>query len=237
MVALSSPNSLIAQQTGTIRGTVQSSITGEPLSGVVVTLIQTGVEIRTDEDGQFLLRQVGAGSARLRLDFPPNFVTSIEDIAVRPGVTTRVFMEMTPVAVVLDELRVRGRPAPSDADVRRFTPAEARAVSGGGTAVDLLTASFSGIQVTRGSGQAGSGTRILIRGINSLNLPGDPLVFVDGVRVGQSLISQGSEASYVVGFLDMIQADQVSRIEILKGPSATKFGVGSSNGVILIYTR
>jgi outer membrane cobalamin receptor len=121
--------------------------------------------------------------------------------------------------------------------VKVFLPGEAREITGGGTAVDLLVASFSGIQVTRGSGQAGAGSRILIRGTNSLQMAGDPLVFMDGVKVNSVVASEGSEAHYVIGFLDLIPADAVSRIEVLKGPSATRFGVGSSNGVILIFTR
>jgi outer membrane receptor for ferrienterochelin and colicin len=61
---------------------------------------------------------------------------------------------------------------------------------------------------------------------------------VDGVRVGKGAVSTGGgEANYIVGFLDMIPADIVARVEILKGPSASRFGVGSSNGVILVYTR
>ncbi len=102
---------------------------------------------------------------------------------------------------------------------------------------ELSEIAFSGIHVVRGSGQVGAGSRILIRGVNSLELPGDPLVFVDGIRVNTRVASGQSEAPFVVGILDLIPADAVSRIEVLKGPSATRFGVGSSNGVILVFTR
>ncbi len=228
---------LDAQQTGSIRGTVQSSVTSEPLEGVRIILVATGSEALSDKDGEFLLPDVPAGEARIRLELPPDYVASIEQVPVRPGVTTRVTFEMTPEAVVLDELMVRGRPSPSDAIVKVYREGEARELTGGGTAADLLSYSFSGIQVTRGSGQAGSGSRILIRGINSLTDPGEPLVFIDGVRVGTPLAGQSGEVDNVLGILDMIPADLVSRIEVLKGPSATRFGVGSSNGVILIFTR
>ena len=103
--------------------------------------------------------------------------------------------------------------------------------------MDLLAYSFSGIQVTRGSGAPGSGSRILIRGVNSLTRPGDPLVFLDGVRMNAVSSPTGSEAGHVLNVLDMIPADIITRIEILKGPAATRFGVGGSDGVILIFTR
>lgn len=225
------------QESGVIRGTVRSSITGEVLSGVKISLEGGDLETRSGAEGQFTLEGVPAGEAHLRLESPPEFVASIEQVTVRPGVATRVTLEMVPEAFILEELRVTARPAAHDAVVRTFRPGEASTLTGGGSAVDLIAASFSGVQVSRGSGAAGSGSRILIRGINSLTAPGDPLVFMDGVRMGDVSSPQGAEAAYVINVLDMIPADIISRIEILKGPSASRYGVGSSNGVILIFTR
>jgi len=204
---------LAAQQTGTIRGTVISSATSQPLADVVVIVQDTGSEVRTDENGEFVLEGVPSGEVRIRLELLPEYVASIEQVPVRPGVITRISFEMTPEAVLLDELLVRGRPAASDAEVRFFRPGEARNLIGAGTAVDLISYSFAGVQVTRGSGQAGSGSRILIRGTNSLTRPGDPLIYVDGVRVGEGAVSTGGgEANYVLGFLDMIPAEMIARI-------------------------
>lgn len=226
-----------AQQTGTIHGRVESSVTRVGLEGVRVSVQGSDERARSGEGGEFRLQDVAAGAVYLTLEFPPEYVTTIEQVIVRPGVTVRALFQMEPVAAVLDELLVRGRPANSDALVKVFAPGEARGASAGGTATDLLVGSFSGIQVMRSSGQAGTGSRILIRGTNSLTVAGDPLVFVDGVRVGNMVATGGSEASSVLGFLDLIPADAVTRIEVLKGPSATRFGIGSSNGVILIFTR
>jgi TonB-dependent SusC/RagA subfamily outer membrane receptor len=49
--------------------------------------------------------------------------------------------------------------------------------------------------------------------------------------------SESSEAQHVVNTLDMIPASAIERIEVLRGPAATRFGIGASNGVILIWTR
>jgi outer membrane receptor protein involved in Fe transport len=231
------PSPALSQQTGAIRGRVESSDTHEALVGVKVSVQGGDLTAVSGEDGEFRLGGVSSGATYLTFEFPPRFVTSIEQVRVRPGITVRALFEMEPMAVVLDELLVRGRPATSDALVKVFAPGEARERTGGGTVVDLLAASFSGIQVIRGSGQAGAGSRVLIRGTNSLQMAQDPLVFVDGFKVTDVLASEQSEAHYVISFLDLIPADAVSRIEVLKGPSATRFGIGSSNGVILIFTR
>jgi len=205
--------------------------------GARVFLEDAGLEAFTGEDGRFVITGVPAGEVRIRVEHDPDFVTTTEQVPVRPGVTTRVSVQLTPRAVFLDELLVRGRPAPSDAQVRTFREGEAREITGGGTAVDLLAATFSAVQVSRGSGQVGAGTSILIRGTNSLNMSEEPLVYLDGVRVGVRSGAVSGETTMVLSFLDQIPADLVARIEVLKGPAATKYGVGSSNGVILIYTR
>ena len=227
----------MAQQTGAIRGRVQSSLTHEALAGVRVSVRGADLEAISGEDGEFRLSGVVSGAVHLTLELPPDFVTTIEEIVVRPGITVRALFEMEPMAVILDELLVRSRPAPSDAQVRTFAEGEATELTGGGTVVDLLSASFSGIQVIRGTGQAGAGSRILIRGINSLTVAGDPLVYMDGIRVNNQISDAPSAAGNILGFLDMIPANAVVRLEVLKGPSATRYGVGSSNGVILIFMR
>lgn len=235
-IAVSAPT-LPAQSVGTIRGVVRSAATGEALAGVRVLVEEPGLETLTDPNGAFVLSNVPAGPVQLRLEYSPEYVTTTEQVPVRSGVVTRVSLELQPQAVLLDELFVRRRPAPSDALVREFKEGEAREITGGGTAVDLLVASFSAVQVSRVSGQVGAGSSILIRGTNSLMLSGEPLVYLDGVRIGSPSRPGSPEANMILNFLDQIPADMVARIELLKGPSATKFGVGSSNGVILIYTR
>lgn len=225
------------QETWTIRGRVESSVTREALAGVRVTVQGEELEAISAENGEFVLSGVSSGALHLSLELPPDFVTTIEEVEVRPGITIRALFQMEPVSVILEELLVRRRPAPSDALVRTYAAGEARDITGGGTAVDLLAASFAGVQVVRGTGQAGAGSRILIRGVNSLILPGDPLVYLDGIRVNDRLADARSEAGVVLGFLDSIPADAIIRIELLKGPSATHYGIGSSNGVILLYTR
>ena len=215
---------------------MESSITNEPLSGVRVSLEDGTMEARTGEDGKFILIGVPAGVTRLKLELPPDFVTSTEQVTVRPGVAIRALFQLVPLVVVMEEFLVRGRPAPSDAVVTSFRGDEARQLVGGVSAVDLLAAIFPGIQVLRGSG-AGSRSRLLIRGVNSISIPGDPLVYLDGFRVSDAVGEESSRADETLGVLDMIPADMIERIEVLKGPSATKFGVGSSNGVILFFTR
>ena len=73
---------------------------------------------------------------------------------------------------------------------------------------------------------ARGGYRIRIRGMNSHNANGDPLIVVDGVPASD------------VGALATIQPQDVERIDVLKDAgSAAIYGSRGANGVILITTR
>ena len=76
---------------------------------------------------------------------------------------------------------------------------------------DMIQGKVPGVQV--------SGTKITIRGVNSINLSTDPLFVVDGV---------------VVNTIDNISPRQVKSISVLKGSDASIYGSRGAGGVILI---
>ncbi|MBR0052520.1 MAG: TonB-dependent receptor plug domain-containing protein [Bacteroidales bacterium] len=80
---------------------------------------------------------------------------------------------------------------------------------------DYLRGRVSGVQVT-------SDNRILIRGINSINLSTDPLIILDGAEITD---------------LSVINPNDVESVTVLKDGSASIYGVRGANGVIIITTR
>lgn len=85
----------------------------------------------------------------------------------------------------------------------------------------LLAGRIAGLTVTNKSGDFTSGTKMRIRGPNSISGNNNPLTVVDGV-IGKSMGS----------------IYDVKSIEILKDASATAiYGEAASNGVILITTK
>jgi len=192
---------------------------------------------RTGVDGRFVLNGIPPGRVRLRMELPPDFATAVELVEVHAGETTRLAVKMDPVAILLDGLLVRGRHVSSEAVVKRYDGEALWGRGGERTAVDLLAEGFPGVEVNRGGGQVGAGARILIRGANSLSLPGDPLVYLDGVRLGGAEGLGPAGTGGVVGILETIPAGAVDRIEILKGPSSARYGIAAPNGVIMIWTR
>jgi TonB-dependent SusC/RagA subfamily outer membrane receptor len=69
-----------------------------------------------------------------------------------------------------------------------------------------------------------TGDQIIIRGVGTIFGNTDPLVLVEGIPSN-------------VDMLRNIPVEDVERIEILKGPSASMYGSRGGNGVIAVYTK
>jgi len=76
--------------------------------------------------------------------------------------------------------------------------------------------------------KAGSKTYFSIRGTRS-SLSGGPTIYVDGrpINTGQNGYSK----------IDTIPLDNIEKIEVIKSPPASKYGLNAARGVILITTK
>ncbi len=82
----------------------------------------------------------------------------------------------------------------------------------------------AGVTVTSNSGQPGEGSRIRIRGNNSINSSSDPLYIVDGMPIE--------------GGLDFVNPNDIESIEVLKdAASGAIYGARAANGVVLVTTK
>jgi TonB-linked SusC/RagA family outer membrane protein len=111
---------------------------------------------------------------------------------------------------------------------------------------NLISGRAAGVQVLKSSGITGTGTRIRIRGSNSISLSNEPLYYLDGIRLesaSQSTtlnISDHSDPSNNAGpsRINDIDPADIQDIEIVKGPAAaTLYGIQASNGVVRITTK
>src|SRR6185295_11892495 len=74
--------------TGTIAGRVFNTTTGDYIEHARVTVEGTTLETFTDSGGQYLLTNVPAGEARVRIFFT-GFEPKIENVPVSAGTATR----------------------------------------------------------------------------------------------------------------------------------------------------
>lgn len=121
------------------------------------------------------------------------------------------------------------RPSASGTKCELITREQVTRLAAGGDLIDVLRSRFPGLAVGTSDWRSPGGSTLGLRGRNSMVGTSEPLIFLDGVRLPQP----GGLRQ-----VELIEPLHVQRIEILPGPAATTyFGTGSSNGVVLIYTR
>jgi outer membrane receptor protein involved in Fe transport len=232
----------------------QSHVAGEvidasslrPIAGASVTIDEGALGTLTDGQGRFRIGNVAEGDVLIRVAML-GYRTATQ-VVPAGGPSVRIALE--PSAIALDAIVVTGT---TDATQRRAlgnsvaTIDASRVVSQQQIAnvSQLLQARAGGVSVVQPSGMAGGGSRIMIRGPGSFSSAGDPLIYVDGVRVNSAnnigpLGPQagGAGTPRALSRLDDINPADIERIEIIRGPAAaTLYGSEASAGVIQIITK
>ncbi len=108
--------------------------------------------------------------------------------------------------------------------------------------VNALQGKVAGVQINSGGGAPGQGSRIIIRGIKSLdpNRNNQPLFVIDGILIDNSTntVDDAGEIRGLSNRASDINPDDVESISVLRGGAATAlYGQAGSNGVVLITTK
>lgn len=108
-------------------------------------------------------------------------------------------------------------------------------------ALNSLVGKVAGVNITQGTGGPGGGSRIVIRGNNSITSNNQPLIVVDGMPIDASGSNSGGSvynSTVTGGGITDINPDDIESISVLKGPNAAAlYGSRASNGVLLITTK
>lgn len=231
-----------AQGSGTITGRVTDRATGAPLGDARVVLIGTQRDTRTNEAGQYRLTGVPPGAARVRV-MRLGYSASLDSVQVTGAGEVTLDVALVATITRLDQVTVsatgaseRQRETGNSIAALRVDSIPTVVVSG---VNDLLSSRAASVTVTQTSGTSGTGSRIRIRGSNSVSLSNEPLVIIDGIRSvadpAGSTISLGGQNPTR---LDDLNPDDIENIEIIKGPAAAAlYGTAAANGVIQITTR
>ncbi len=239
----------LTAQTGTISGRVIDAQTAQPIASAQVVISALSIGSLTQQNGRFVLQNVPPGVhtvAILRIGYQ----TAQATVAVEAnGVATQDF-SITQTALSLDEIIITGTPGGTErralgnsvAAVNAATITEQAVITG---VQDLLSARTPGLRFGRVDGQVGGGSGITIRGVSSMTLGAQPLIYIDGVRVDNDA-TKGPTTSYTTGgetrgnasAMGDINPDDIESIQIIKGPAAaTLYGTEASAGVIQIITK
>ena len=100
----------LGQSTGTINGTVVDAADGQPIAGAQVFIEALSIGGVTDEEGQYSIANVPAGTHALSARII-GYLTATEDVTVADGQATTVDLQLSFTALELDELVVTGTSA------------------------------------------------------------------------------------------------------------------------------
>ncbi|MEN5056109.1 TonB-dependent receptor plug domain-containing protein [Sphingobacterium kitahiroshimense] len=215
---VSKAKELVAKQ-GQVSGKIVDS-SGNPVSGVTVSVKGTSVGTQTSETGSF---SINAKVGDMLVISSVGFKTAETRVSSTSGLTIR----LESAADVLDEVVVVGYGTMRKSDVtgsiamvkgadmikdQNFSP------------LDNLRGKASGVNIFSNSSQPGAyGNKVIIRGMATINSSSNPLYVVDGV---------------VMEDFQLLNPNDIESIEVLKdASSAAIYGARGANGVILVTTK
>ena len=186
-----------AAQQATVTGRVTAQESTEPLGDVRVIVVGTTVFAITNAEGRYTLRNVPPGTPEIRV-LRVGYMEQKKRETVTAGQTTTVDFVLARAVIQLQE-------------VVTTATGESRKVELGNTVAtidvakklddapiknmgDLLVAKAPGVQVLPAN-MTGGGSRVRIRGTNSISLSNDPIYIIDGVR----MTSGGTAAGAGIG--------------------------------------
>ena len=235
-VILTATSTLFAQTTGKIAGNVLDE-NRQPVIGANVIIQGTALGAAVNEDGSYFILNIPSGTYTIMVSAIGFTKNRIENVEVRPGLTTRLNVELNSSAVNLNEIVVISEKPPVQKDLTSKMQ--------GFEEHDLQNLPLSGSITNAITNQAGITTNIATTPVNSQPVfgqfatqPTDGLHFRGG-RSNETLYSfDGINITDALwgGFnLDVIGVSSLQSIETLTGTFGPQFGEAMS-GVVSMQT-
>ena len=214
---------VMAQDAGSIVGQVVDDVTQEAVVGATISVVNHELSAVTNNDGHFSLREAPPGNISVRVE-QLGYIAIVGEVEVRASDVTFVRFPLSPMAFLLDELRVvadRTEDAPDDGGI--FTEIIPDDSDSARNALELLTARVPSLMVRTDAMGGARRSEIRIRGNASVSQSNMPSIYIDGARAD-------------IVYLEDISATEVRRIRVLRGPSAASLYPEAANGVIIVET-
>ncbi|HOK50996.1 MAG TPA: carboxypeptidase-like regulatory domain-containing protein, partial [Bacteroidales bacterium] len=216
----------------TVTGRVTDATTGEPVIGASIVIENTSTGVLSDAEGKFSIR-VDKSEAVLVCSFV-GYTTQRQPLNGR----TQIDFALEPEIKSLDEVVVIGygtvtRQNITTSVAKVKTDEVPKAANN--SVNQLLFGRAAGLKTTQQSAEPGGRIDLSIRG------RGNPLVIIDGVAYPSDELNPSSGVVSLNnvnrGGITNINPEDIESIEILKDASASIYGIGAANGVILITTK
>jgi TonB-dependent starch-binding outer membrane protein SusC len=214
----------------------------EPVMGATVIVVGTTLGAATDMDGNYTIEDVAAGEAKLQASYI-GYETKEMTVKVVKNQTATADMQLGENKELLESVVITGY---GQTQQKRDVTGAISKVDGKtiqGQVVQsfdqALQGAASGVQITQGSGMAGSASMVRIRGASTVSAAGDPLYVIDGIPiVTDYFLTGGTRGNQNYNPLSSLNPNDIESIEVLKDASAAAiYGSRGANGVIIITTK
>jgi len=228
---------LLCVQITFAQGTISGNITddeGVPLPGATVLVVGTNVGTTSDFDGNFSI-QANQGDV-LSFSFV-GYQTLNQEVTNQDQISISLVASNELDEVVLTALGIEKK---KDDDLSGTSVVEVDQLQRSGETGVLqgLSGKASGVQITRNSGDPGSGAYIQIRGQNTINGDNSPLIVLDGAPISNANIGGNTAGVVQQSRLNDINPEDIESVSVIKGAAAAAlYGTGAANGVLVINTK
>ncbi len=215
-------------------GVVFGKVTGLPgnipLAGAHVILDQSGKIVFTDKDGAYRISGIDPGKITVRVSFI-GYKSVSKTASLRDGHPLSINFNLELDALTAPEIEIRDiKPdrAPQDEPVRMEIISSQTISNTPGQSIVSVLDFVSGVNLSSTMGIFANNTVVTLRGLSG-NDQARTLVLLDDVPLNKS--DAGS-----VNW-NLINRDNVEKIEVIKGPGSAKYGSSAMGGVISIQTK
>jgi TonB-dependent starch-binding outer membrane protein SusC len=228
-------------QTGSLTGTVTDRTSGETLAGATVLIVELERGAPANIDGMYTISDIPTGTYTVRYSFV-GYRTLNETIQIQAGenrFNAQMRLDQTGLEeVVVTGIASRTSRAVSEVAVARVDASRFTERSSYQDLSQLVGGRVAGVSVQPAGGTVGAGIRFNVRSGGGIGGDGQPVIYIDGVRIDNSQLSGVGRGGQGTGTLADINMDEVASIDFLKGPAAAAlYGTSGSNGVVLITTK
>lgn len=211
---------------------------GFPIVGATVVVKGTTQGASTDIDGKFILKNVS-----------PTSMISISYIGYAPmllnansNLSNIILKEDSQMLdeVVVTALGIKRQEKALSYNVQKVKAGEITAVKDANF-INSLSGKVAGVTINRSSSGVGGATKVVMRGVKSIEKSNNALYIIDGVPMSSTSSPQGvgqfQSAGSTEGIAD-INPEDIESITILTGASAAAlYGSSAANGAVLITTK
>ncbi len=215
---------------GSIYGKVTGIPDNGPLAGAHIILGHQGKVAYTDKEGRYNLSGIAAGKIIIGVSFI-GYKSVEKTVTLRDGIQLRVDFELEINVLDSPEIEIREKKpdrASQDEPIRMEIISAQTISNNPGQSIVSVLDFISGVNLSSTMGIFANNTVVTLRGLSG-NDQARTLVLLDDVPLNKA--DAGS-----VNW-NLINRDNVEKIEVIKGPGAAKYGSSAMGGVINIQTK